>query len=546
MEPVSRRSFLRLAGAAAGGGVLAACGSGSPRPAASVPSTAGMFGGTPKRGGHLRFATWSEVDGMDPSLNRWDQTGYAYARTVFDPLAIYDSRGRVVPYLAQSITPNGDFTEWTVKLRPNVVYHDGAPLTAAGVATFMEKIITSPLTGFALTPVGNVSVSDPSTVVIKLNQTWPSFSAALADGQFAYPPSPNFWSDPNRARHPVGTGPFVFGDWVSNDHFSATRNPHYWRPGLPYLDAVTFRPIADTAAEENTLKSGGVDAMYIGSTDQMADFDRDASVFYLDDSHPSVAQYNPTISFCMINCAKPPLDDVRLRRALAAATDAAKVIRVTYNGIGAPVNGPFPPTSPYYVKDNGYPAYDPALARSLVQQVTRDKGKPSIKLGTVNNPKDLEIITLIQSMWTAVGVDVQLEQVEQAQFILNALLGHYDVYTFLLFDGLDFDEQYIWLAKTTAKPVGQLSLNFTRFADDQIQAALDRGRTSSDPAVRAAAYQTVSRRLGAGVPYVWITAVPAPTVAHRTVHNIAGVSSPEGDEGFRIGGSVFPTEMWMS
>ena len=544
-RPISRRVFLGSTAAVAAGGLLAACGSSGGGSTSSAPP-APMFGGTPRRGGHLRFATWSEVDGMDPTINRWDQTGYAYAATVYDPLAMYDSSGRIVPYLARAIDPNADYTEWTVALRPGVAYHDGSPLDARGVATFMEKMLSSPLTGYAYSDVDNVRIVDSLTLAIALKRSWPVFDAYLAEGQLAYPPSPAFWGNPNRARQPVGTGPFVFREWWANDHFTADRNPRYWRPGRPYLDSVTFRPIPDTNAEESTLKAGGVDAMFVGSTDQMADLRSDPDYFYFDDSHPSVARYNPTIAFLMVNCAKPPLDDIRLRQALAAATDSATIIDVTFNKIGAPINGPFPPGSPYYVADNGYPRYDPNRARALVEQVTAEKGRPVIKLRTVNNPKDLLITQMVQSMWKKAGIGVQLEQVEQARFITDALLGNYDVCTFLLFGGIDFDQQYVWLAKTTISPIGQLSLNFSRYADDQLQAALDAGRSSRDPAVRARAYQTVSRRLGAGVPYVWVTAVPAATASHRNVHEIAGVSLPGGGSGFRAGGAIVPTEMWLS
>jgi ABC-type transport system substrate-binding protein len=545
---LGRRTFLKgamgAAALAASGGLLSACTSGSSNSSATS-SSGGAFGGTPKRGGTLRFATWSEIDGMDPSFSRWDQTGYAYARTVYDPLAVYDTNGKVVPYLLRSITPTPDFTQWTLGLRPNVSFHDGAPLDAAAVVTFFEKMVTSPLTGFVLSPVATVSATDPMTVSVRLKQPWASFSANLADGQLAYPPSPNFWNNPQRALQPVGTGPFVFKEWVHNDHFTATRNPRYWRSGLPYLDTITFRPITDTTSEENTLKANNVAAMFGGTNQQIVDFRNNPDYFYFDDSSPSVATYNPTSSFLMVNCAKPPLDDVRLRRAMAAAIDQKKLIAVAYNGVGAPINGPFPSNSAYYQPDTGYPAYNPAMARQLVDQVKHDKGNFTINLATVPNPPDVATIQVVQAMWRQVGIDSQIGQVEQSTFITNALMGNYDVYTFLLFGGLDFDEYYPFLNPANALPTGQLALNFTRFKDPQLQAALDQGRVSADPATRAAAYKTVARSLGAGCPYLWVTRVYGSTISHKTVHNLAGVTSPEGVAGFRQGGLMYPVEMWM-
>ncbi len=545
---LDRRTFLKGAGgvlaAAATADLLAACGSSSSTGASATASS--MFGGTPRRGGHVNFGTWSEIDGFDPSLDRWDQTGYAYATTVYDPLAVYNTAGQVVPFLAQSITPNSDFTQWTLTLRPNITFHDGAPLDSAAVVTFAEKILSSPLTGYAFTPIKAVSASDPMTVVFSINQSWPHFGWTISPGsQLAYPPSPNFWSNPDRASHPVGTGPFVINSWVPNDHFSASRNPHYWRPGFPYLDSITYYPIPDTQSEENSLKAGNLDAMFLGSTQQDADFQDNPGYFYFDDRNPSVPSYNPTIAFLMVNCAKPPLDDVRLRRALAAGLDRSKLIEVSFNGIGAPINGPFPPRSPYYVADTGFPDYNPGLARQLVHEVTGGKGV-SIKLSTVNNPTDVSILQLVQAMWNEVGISSQIQQFEQTEFITNALMGDYDVCTYLLFGGLNFDAEYVWLSSANAAPIGQTALNFARYKDSQLQAAMDTARQSNDPATIVSSYQTVSKRLGQGCPYIWITAVRAATVSKPTVHNIAGASLPGGGQAFRQGGFAFPSDMWMS
>lgn len=550
---LSRRSFLSGTAAAAtlavGGGLLAACGSsgsGKGTSSGSTPGAASIFGGTPRRGGSLVFLTWSEIDGFDPSYNRWDQTGYIYARAVYDPLGAWDSSGKVRPYLAKGITPSPDHTQWSVTLRPGIVYHDGAPLDATALMTTVEKVLTSPLTGYAFTPVANVTAPDNMTVVFHMKQPWPHFDAYLADQQIAYPPSPNFWKNPARSRQPVGTGPFVFKEWNIGEHLVVTRNPHYWRPGLPYLDSLTFRPIADTQSETDTLLSGGAQAMYVGATDQTARFRTARDWFYFDDTHPSAPNYNPVMNCLLLNTASPPLDDVRLRRALAAATDQAKIIKVVGNGIGSPTNGPFATTSPYYVKDNGYPSYDPAGARRRVQEVTASRGKPAIQLATVTNPKDLEIIQLLQSMWQGVGVDVTLNQVEQSAYITNALLGHYQAQTWLAFGGLEFDEQYVWLHQKNALPPGSLALNFTRVKDQALSDALDQGRSTTDEATRTQAYQTVSKRMGALVPYLFMNSVLAPTVSSTKVHDIAGISLPDGGEAFRVGGTAWPASLWLA
>ena len=96
------------------------------------PGRNGISTAKPKRGGSVTFGIDTEESGFDPTTARWDEGGFLYGRTVFDPLAIVNAAGQVEPYLAQSITSNADFTAFTITLRPGIVFHDGTPLDANG------------------------------------------------------------------------------------------------------------------------------------------------------------------------------------------------------------------------------------------------------------------------------------------------------------------------------------------------------------------------------------------------------------------------------
>ena len=90
----------------------------------------GISKAKPKRGGSLTFGIDTEESGFNPSTARWDEGGFLYGRTVFDPIAIVNAAGGLEPYLAQSITSNEDFTAFTITLRPGILFHDGTPLDA--------------------------------------------------------------------------------------------------------------------------------------------------------------------------------------------------------------------------------------------------------------------------------------------------------------------------------------------------------------------------------------------------------------------------------
>src|SRR5580704_17006467 len=151
-DRIDRRSFLAR-GAATGagiavigtsGGLLAACGSSSGSGSGSdTPATGshpnGISTASPKLGGQLVFGTEAEEKGFSTTQGTFDTTGILYARTVFDPLAIIGADGTVQPYLAESITPNADYTVWTVTMRPNLVFHNGTPCDGAAVASNFEQ-----------------------------------------------------------------------------------------------------------------------------------------------------------------------------------------------------------------------------------------------------------------------------------------------------------------------------------------------------------------------------------------------------------------------
>ncbi len=225
-----------LAGAV--GTALAACGSSSTSSsttAAAPGSEPGVGTGTPVRGGALSVGLVAEIDGFYPPSNHWDTNGYIYANTLYDPLCAIAADGSIQPYLCKSITPNSTFDIWTMTLRPNITFHDGSALTSAVVLANYTELQASLLTGQALTQVASVTAPDPMTVVYTLEGTEPGFAAGLATqvGYVVAQAMIDSVKSGNGTPTPVGTGPFVFQSWQPNDHFTATRNPNYWRSGLP-------------------------------------------------------------------------------------------------------------------------------------------------------------------------------------------------------------------------------------------------------------------------------------------------------------------------
>ena len=548
---LDRRAFLArtaaVGGAVALGGVAAAglssCSSGA---GGSTGSTAAPAG-TPARGGSITIGTMAEIDGFSPSQNRWDTNGLLYANTVYDPLMAVARDGSIQPYLAQSLTPNSAYDQWTLVLRTGVLFHDGTSLTSAVVKANFEALRTSALTGGALTGVSSISTPDTRTVVFTLTTPATGFAAGLTT-QVGYMVSQSTLdhtaSSPNTQLTPVGTGPFVFVEWQPNGHFTATRNPHYWQAGLPYLDQVTFRPIVDTIQRENSLRTGSVDAIISIDAQTYAHFRKSAGFESLYETSPVVG--GPTMGFIQLNCAQAPTDDIRIRRALAKATDQRAIQKVFGDGSIRTIDGIFLPDSPYY-RPTSYPDHDPAGAAALVREYAAQHGTPSVVLSTTPDPRITQLVQVVQEMWSQVGVHSTISVVQQADGIINLLEGKFQATPSAQFGAVNPDLDYPWLSTTTVQPIGTIGLNFSRNSDPAIETALVTGRQTLDHASRVDAYRTVNERLAHDLPYLWIGRDIFPIAFAQRVEGIRQYALPGGAAGYAYNeGVFFPSHLWLT
>lgn len=554
----SRRTFLAR-GAATGGAValgagaaslLAGCSSGSTGSTTTSSATGskpGVGTGTPVKGGSLTVGTLAEIDGFYPPANHWDTNGFLYANAVYDPLMAVAADGTIQPYLAQSMTPNATFDTWTMTLRPGIKFNDGSPLTAAVVKANYDALAASALTGTALKQVASVTTSDAMTVVYKLTGPNPTFPAGLTT-QVGYVVGQAmidaYASNPSTP--PIGTGPFIYSQWQPNDHFTATRNPHYWRTGLPYLDSITFKPIPDTTQRESTLRTGGVD--FIQSTDPntINRFSGSGGTGYqLVDTRTGVIG-QPTMAFIMLNTVTPPTNDLRIRTALAKATDQAEIQKIFGGGFARPTNGLFLPGSPYY-SDTGYPTFDVAGAKKLVNEYKAEHGTPSLQLMTIPDPLEQKLVQIVQQMWQQVGFEVSLATVEQATIIDDFVFGKFQAVTSYQFGNVNPDLNYVWWSTTTISPIGSIGLNFTRLDDPTLEAAMLTGRHTTDQATRVTAYRTVNEQLAKQLPYLWIEQFLFSEVAQDRVQNFANPTLPGGKPAYAFDEGIFvPTEIWLA
>ena len=457
--------------------------------------------------------------------------------------------GTIKPYLAQSMSSNATYETWTMTLRPGIKFNDGSALTSAVVKANFTALKASPLTGVALDQVASVGTPDDMTVVYNLTGPNPTFPAGLTT-QVGYVVGEAMiqqaTSDPSATLTPVGTGPFVYAQWQPNDHFTATRNPNYWRSGLPYLDQITFKPIPDTNQRESSLRTGGVDMIESVDPTTITNFSGSGGSGYqlVDTSTGIIGQ--PSFAFIMLNTLVPPTSDLSIRQALAKGMDQAEVQKVIGGPPAKPATGIFLPGSPYY-SDTGYPTYDPSGAKALVSAYKAQHGTPTLNLLTIPDPLEIKVVQVVQQMWEQVGFSVTVSEVEQATIIDDFVFGKFQAVTSYQFGAVNPDLNYVWWSTTTISPIGQIGLNFTRIDDPTIESAMLTGRHTTDQATREAAYKTVNEQLAKQLPYLWIEQYVFSEVADGRVQNFANPTLPDGTPQYAFDEGIFvPTQIWLA
>jgi peptide/nickel transport system substrate-binding protein len=391
-------------GAAAGAsGLLAACSSGS-SPATS-PSAASV---KPKRGGNLKVGLTggSSSDSIDPHKGV-TYLDFSRDNMLYDPLVLLNAQAQLEYKLAESITPNnGTLSEWVIRLRPGVTFHSGKNLTADDVIFSFRRILTGSGNGkVALGPVDpkGLKALDQHTVLVPMTSPFGSFVDQLASFFVFLYIVPSSWS----AAKPDGTGPFVYQSFTPGQRSVFTRNPHYWKTGLPYADTLTIIDFADTTSLVDALVTGQVHAAGTLDGPQMATLANTSGVRAL----PSVT--GGIIPFTM-RVDRPPFNDVNVRQAMRLLVDRPQLIDSALGGHGTLASDVFSPYDPDF-DSSLHRAQDIAQAKFLLKQAGHEKLTVPLTTSVITTGT-VAMATVFAEQAAAAGVTIRLQNVPSGTF----------------------------------------------------------------------------------------------------------------------------------
>ncbi|MCP3898499.1 MAG: hypothetical protein GY707_02050, partial [Desulfobacteraceae bacterium] len=293
---------------------------------------------------------------------------------------------------------NGKF--WDISLKKGIKFHDGTPFNANAVVHHWQRLLNpdNKFRGHSfIQPIIDVVEIDSYKVRFILDHPWSAFLNVISDEiySFSYIPSPKAVIEKTQNEAPVGTGPFKFDKWNQGDHFSVVRNDNYWQEGKPYLERIVFRQIPDAQTRYAALSSGEVDAIATdrGTIIQKVMKDESMTVYPSNGSGAEII---------LINTTKPPLNDIRVRQALALANNQQLHIKMVYQNTIPFAHHPFGPD--VLCKENVYPEYNLEKAKQLI----KDYGKPvEIECFHSNTLRGRNIGALLQQLYGKIGITLK-------------------------------------------------------------------------------------------------------------------------------------------
>jgi peptide/nickel transport system substrate-binding protein len=449
------------------------------------------------KGGKLTYGLTLAPSGIDPHVNASSELGIPLT-SVYDPLVWQDLDGEFVPGLAESWEVSDDDLIYTFYLRQDVKFHDGTPFNAQAVKFNLDRIVDpqtkSQKAVFMLGPYDHAEVVDDHTIKIYLKEPFAPLLDSLSQVYLgmASPAAVEKWGL-DYQMHQVGTGPFMFKEYVPKDHLTLTRNPDYnWAPaifshqGPAYLEEIEFRFFVEPATRALALEAGEAHVMgEIPPQDaQRLSDDPDFELM------PVAVPGTPLMLF--INTERPPTDDLSVRRALIYATDREAIVTAIFRDLSPVAHGPLNAVTIGYDEEvEGLYDYNPEQAKDLLKEagwvdvdgdgVLEKDGQPlRVEAYLMDWGFMPEVAQLLQAQFKAIGGEMLSQVVAYPAALEAAREGKHNLIPFTL-SSSDPD-----ILRTFFHSDG--GFNWAKVRDPNLDGLLDEGARTLDPEKRKALY----------------------------------------------------------
>lgn len=457
-------------------------------------------------GGAAMAKTLTIVQGTDiESLNVHRVTSspsYAVLDHIFDTLFEISVDGEIVPALAESFTVGEDGRTYIITLREGVVFSDGTPFNAEAVKVNLEWIQnpeSQAQYANLIGPINEITVLDEYTIQLRSEQPFgPILTHLTHSGLGMISPAVIEKGLDYIAANPVGTGPFVLGEWRQGEQVTLVKNDNYWGE-RGNLEEIVFRFVVDDGARLVELEAGTAD---IALRVPASEADRIAMNPAIEVDHTSSLR---TI-FIYFNTAKEPFDDVRVRQAFNYAVNNDAIVHALLLGAGLPADSPMPPPVFGHSPQTPY-TENLDLARQLLEEANFDFNQTiTLHHPTGRYAQDALIADAVRSSLARLGIDVELRTMEWTtyiDFILRPLEQNEVQMAFLGWGVATMDADYALyeLFHSGSWPPG---FNLGFYHNEQVDELLEAGRNTADVEARLAAYAEAQELIWADAPWIFL------------------------------------------
>jgi peptide/nickel transport system substrate-binding protein len=439
-----------------------------------------------------------EVRSLDPALvvNSTTQ-GSDYISAIYDSLYTVDPEtNEIQPRIATDFTSEDGLT-WTLTLKDGVTFSDGSPFDAEAVRFNWDRSITNPRAAsyFQAVAISTVTVTSPTTLEVVLKAENRQFFQVVPASALTWIASPASvqaaGADFGNAANVIGAGPFVVTERTPNAQTVMARNESYWQEGLPKLDSITFKPVADQQQAVDSVITGGSQA-YLWTPKYLAEQAVDQG---FGNNHWAENQGGTSL---LMNQNKPPFDNPKAREAVTLALDIQAMIDTVFQGGVDKMDSMFREGSAFYDAEYTFPQTDPEEAQRLFDEIATETGGPlSFNMTVSTNTVNTDLMKALQTQLAAYeNVETELKIVDGPNYGVSLFSGDFNLALY---------------AVASPDPVPQ----FTQFSDafplaishlgspKADQAIID-GQTATDEAGRKAAYDSLQQVLVEEFPQLWM------------------------------------------
>ncbi len=444
----------------------------------------------PQPGGTLRIGVQGDPTNLDPHLTVLAAAG-VIVPFAYEGLVTVDSGLNPIPSLAESWTVSDDLLTYTFALKTGAAFHNGRAFVANDVVYSFNRVldpdVASPSASYA-SGIAEMTAPNDATVVITLAAPDASFLTKLAWWGMSIVPHEAVDEHGDLALTMVGTGPFVFDEYIPNTSLTFSRNAAYWDAPKPYVETLEVLIASDDTARTAALISDTVDII-----EQVPH--RDIGALQANNAVNLAGSSATNLRWIVFNLRRSPFDMLDVRRAIAAALERQQIIDSSVFGYGEPLVGLYPPS--YWAGYQGdVPEQDLDGAKALMASVTVPEGFRPGLLTWAEYDFLSNASVVVQEQLRQVGIEAEIEPEENATYINRFFSGDFDIAVMGASGYMDPNE---WLEQSL-KTDGPN--NAAGFSDAELDSLIEQGLREHDREARAEIYQQAQQLVIDQAPWV--------------------------------------------